>query len=293
MRRREAQVKEIRFHNPRLARVGVDVLNLDELRERAGVGLATPERPNFYMVLLVHAGRGSHMVDFVEYPLERGAVLLVRPGQVQQWHLHKGLHAELVLVSPEALAPFIDRADADMKMLSLDDWPPMLRPQANTFAQARSAVATLRADTRDFAGTAMESALTGMNCWPCSCAWPESALLAPGRSGPRTAEIHRLFLRETEKSLGRRVSVRELARRLGYSESTLTRSCLAVAGHTPKELMDQWIVLEAKRLLVHSQATVGQVSHMLGFSEPTNFVKFFRRFGEVSPSEFRASHLEL
>jgi AraC-like DNA-binding protein len=47
------------------------------------------------------------------------------------------------------------------------------------------------------------------------------------------------------------------------------------------------VLLEAKRLLAHSTASVAAVAHQLGFSEATNFVKFFRRNAGVTPKAFR------
>ncbi len=46
-------------------------------------------------------------------------------------------------------------------------------------------------------------------------------------------------------------------------------------------------VLEAKRLLAHTNQTVAAISEELGFSEPTNFVKFFRSRGGLLPGAFR------
>jgi AraC-like DNA-binding protein len=85
--------------------------------------------------------------------------------------------------------------------------------------------------------------------------------------------------------------VLDYAQRLGYSESTLSRACVAVAGRTAKEEIDARIALEAKRLLVHSPAPAANIGHQLGFSEPTNFLKFFRRTVGSTPLEFRQAHL--
>jgi AraC-like DNA-binding protein len=59
---------------------------------------------------------------------------------------------------------------------------------------------------------------------------------------------------------------------------------------TPKALIDQRICLEAKRLLVYSTLSGSSLSSLLGFSEPTNFVKFFRRTTGTTPQQFRAAH---
>jgi AraC-like DNA-binding protein len=67
----------------------------------------------------------------------------------------------------------------------------------------------------------------------------------------------------------------------------LSRACVQVVGQTAKQLIDRRLALEAKRLLAHSQMPVAHIGHQLGFSESTNFVKFFRRLGEETPQQFR------
>ena len=84
-------------------------------------------------------------------------------------------------------------------------------------------------------------------------------------------------------------STSALALALGSSQRTVQRALasLEAAGVTPKAFISARIVLEAKRLLVHSGESVAQVGHRLGFSEPTNFVKFFRRMAGSTPQAFR------
>lgn len=51
--------------------------------------------------------------------------------------------------------------------------------------------------------------------------------------------------------------------------------------------MDRKLTLAAKRLLLHTQDTVEQIAEALGFSESTNFVKFFHRLEDCTPRAFR------
>lgn len=44
---------------------------------------------------------------------------------------------------------------------------------------------------------------------------------------------------------------------------------------------------QAKRLLAHSTLAVSAIGLELGFSEPTNFVKFFRHCEGLTPAAFR------
>ncbi len=80
------------------------------------------------------------------------------------------------------------------------------------------------------------------------------------------------------------------ARQLGCSQKSLGRATLAVTDMSAKAFLTQRIVLEARRLLVHSTAAVATIGDQLGFDEPTNFVKFFRRETGVTPDACRAAH---
>ena len=58
-------------------------------------------------------------------------------------------------------------------------------------------------------------------------------------------------------------------------------------GINAKAHIDRRVALEAKRLLVHTNHSVESIAARLGFSESTNFVKFFKRVESLTPSSFR------
>lgn len=281
--------RDVRFHNPRLARLGVEAMTLQELRERAGGLLGTVERVDFYLVLLVQAGRSTHMVDFVNHTLQAGTVLLVRPGQVHQWRMTGTLTGHMLLVMAQALSPSIAQPQPDMKLLALDDWPTTSRPNRTLFATALADSRRLHADIADFTEHDIDAAIIRHAIMTLLLRLArELTAHEPETPASRETGIHRLFARELEASFHKRLSVLDYARRLGYSESTLSRACLSAVGHTAKHALDLRIALEAKRLLVHSNETVVQIGHRLGFSEPTNFVKFFKRLVDTTPRDFRS-----
>jgi len=286
---RRSAIREVHFHNPRLHKVGVDVLTLGELRIRGGSALlSTPRRVDFHHLLLVEAGSSRHVVDFVEHELAPGSVLMVRPGQVQQWREGKGSEGKLVLISSEALSPTVTRASVDMRLLALPDWPTVSKPRHDVFTEAVADLSRLSADIRCFEGTDIETSIIRHELVTLLLRLARALRSAPaGRETTREAEVYALFVRELETRITKRLNVLDYAKRLGFSASTLSRACFAAAGHTAKEEIDRRIALEAKRLLVHSQETAAGIGHQLGFTEPTNFVKFFRRLVGCTPLQFR------
>jgi AraC-like DNA-binding protein len=59
------------------------------------------------------------------------------------------------------------------------------------------------------------------------------------------------------------------------------------AGVNAKSFIASRINLEAKRLLAHTVLPIAVIGEQLGFQEPTNFVKFFKREAGCTPGQFR------
>ena len=71
----------------------------------------------------------------------------------------------------------------------------------------------------------------------------------------------------------------------------LSKSLQKTIGKTPKQFIDDRILLEAKRLLAYTNESIKEITFLIGFDEPTNFSKFFREQTGISPAEFKKQHL--
>ncbi|MFI2345859.1 helix-turn-helix domain-containing protein [Streptomyces sp. NPDC019443] len=96
-------------------------------------------------------------------------------------------------------------------------------------------------------------------------------------------EPYRLHQYELERAFAVQHQAHDYATRLGYSLRTLNRVCRQATGHTAKQLNDASVTLEAKPLLAHTDLSAASISHRLGFTEPTNFSKFFARATGQTP----------
>lgn len=73
---------------------------------------------------------------------------------------------------------------------------------------------------------------------------------------------------------------------VGCSTKSLNRATRAVVDLAARQVIVDRVVVEANRALAHSGLTVASVGARLGFDEPINFVKFFRRTTGVTPGDF-------
>lgn len=56
-------------------------------------------------------------------------------------------------------------------------------------------------------------------------------------------------------------------------------------------VINQRLLLEAKRLLVHTQKSIKHIALQPGFEETTHFNKFFKKYEQCMPKNFRESYL--
>ncbi len=79
-----------------------------------------------------------------------------------------------------------------------------------------------------------------------------------------------------------------LRRELHLTESRLTDICRRFANRSPKRLIFDRQLREAKRLLLFSDSAVNEIAWQLGFKDPAYFARFFSRQVGCSPSSYRA-----
>ena len=79
------------------------------------------------------------------------------------------------------------------------------------------------------------------------------------------------------------------AEQLCKSPKTLSNFFALYNHKTPSQVIQERIVIEAKRLLCYTQKSVKQITYELGFEDVSHFSKFFKKLALVSPADFRNS----
>jgi len=81
--------------------------------------------------------------------------------------------------------------------------------------------------------------------------------------------------------------VNEYAELLHVTPNHLSETIKKITGKTAGDLIHERLILEAKRLLLHSAITAKEVAYALKFNDPSYFSRFFKAQTALSPEEFR------
>lgn len=79
----------------------------------------------------------------------------------------------------------------------------------------------------------------------------------------------------------------DFAARLHIASIHLTNTIKLTMNTSPCEVMEDRIVLEAKKMLDDTTLSVAEIGDKLGFPEPTNFNRFFKNMTNMTPLQYR------
>ncbi|MET9575093.1 helix-turn-helix domain-containing protein [Streptomyces sp. DT199] len=252
----------------------------------ADAPLERVHRIDFHVVMLFGAGPVRHMVDFTEYEAMAGDLLWIRPGQVHRFSRSSEYRGTVLTMQPG----FLPRSTVEATGLYRYDLPPLLRPDAAQLAGLEAALAQLLREYEDTA-TLPLSLHTAVLRHTLTAFLLRLAHLAASTAQAlrqRSDSTFTLFRDAVERDFATNHSVSAYADALGYSRRTLVRAVRAATGETPKAFIDKRVVLEAKRLLAHTELPIGRVGVAVGFPDAANFSKFFHQHTDQTPAAFRA-----
>src|SRR4051812_36478568 len=92
-----------------------------------------------------------------------------------------------------------------------------------------------------------------------------------------------------EQEYASELSLDDIARRVASSRRQLQRAYSEVGDTTFRDHLTRVRMSRAAELLATRELTVRDVAHRVGYRQPAQFAKAFRRYQGVAPSDFRAN----
>jgi AraC family transcriptional regulator, transcriptional activator of pobA len=246
-------------------------------------------KPDFYLVLVVKQVSGSYLIDFREHLFQSNSIILISKNQNAQFYFEGDDQQFIALTFTSDL---IENADEKvLKMLSF------------CIREHYEGKQVLKIDDKDFEYLErLSKQLDDLNT-----TLPEEIKKASGFYFLQLILIYcsNLYSRQSadlvrgytqvvgdfttllESNFRNAQKVNFYTESLNLTYNSLARYTSDYCNKTPKEIITERLVLEIKRLLAGTKTPIKEISYHLGFDEPTNMVKYFKKFTGITPSEFR------
>ncbi|MDO6391063.1 AraC family transcriptional regulator [Pontibacter sp. BT731] len=250
-----------------------------------------PHKHDFYIILLVTKGTGVHTIDFREYDVKPGTVFLLTPGQVHSWQLSNDADGFVVFFTQEYYTrEYPDRLLSDFPFFNALLYSPVIRLSETDEATLLPVLQMLKQEYEldsPMRNSVLSRYLDILLMKLARIFLPDGNAAAPiAKEQTLIQDLERLINLHYKEHK----NVAFYADRLHVTSKHLNEVCKQSFGKTTKDILQYRIILEAQRLLVHSDLTSSQIAHELGYFDNTYFFRFFKKHLGCTPEQFRAAN---
>jgi AraC-like DNA-binding protein len=269
-----------------------EILDLEQVLHNKKDMMIVPHRAQFYHILWLEKGKGTHYVDFNPINLEDNTIIFVPHNSVNMYDKDGIYEGKAILFTDS----FFCKNNHDIQFLRssmlFSDLYPFAKIKFNPQISALKVfLNTIETEYQKDTDVAQYSILH--NLLHVFLLQAEREMRKQGfKELKPSANLDYLVLFKDllEQNFKTEKSVNKYASDLSLSEKQLHKATTALLDKTPKQIINERLLLESKRLLAHSNQTIKEIAYELGYDEPTNFIKFFRKHTELTPSEFREQY---
>ena len=248
-----------------------------------------PHRHNYYTVLFIEKASGKHVIDYKSYPFGRSEVHFVSPGQVHQVALTDRPTGRVFTFSKEFLAinEISERFISNFKLFkSFKDTPPLKIDQEilQRLKYIIQEMDVFQNSQLNYSHTAL-GALLKLFLINCS----NSSNLDVSQIDEDNANIclFRDFKHLVESNFNKWHKVKDYAKEVNVTPKHLSSIVKSISGKLAKDFIQDRVLIESKRLLLHTDMSVKEIAYEIGFNEPLHFSGFFKKREGISPSKYR------
>jgi AraC-like DNA-binding protein len=258
----------------------------DHLKQHAQLILA-PHRHVFYLSVLFTKGSGIHEIDFNSYDIVPGSVFMLFPGQVHTWEVSKDIDGYIFFHEKEFYnLNFTHEKVENYPFFSSTENTPLIilkdEQVSGTEIRYREIVKEYR--NRQLMGFQKICSLLNLLYIDLSRAYLPVAQRAK-QNETQLTQVRRLEIL-VENNFRDIKYPRQYAQMMYMSEKNLNRICKITFNKTTSDVIVNRVILEAKRMLVHSKLSVIQISAELGYIDDSYFVRVFKKRTGETPIQF-------
>lgn len=240
---------------------------------------------DFYFILAVQKGKGKHEIDFTHYAVHDHSIFLLRPGQVHSLELAKNSTGFLMEFDLSFYRPKQTITERRWQKASGKNYCKLEVARFKKLHELLAAIADEYTLQQEGYVEAIRANLDLFFIEYIRQSHNPNSL--PKRESSYTQERFDELMHLLEANIVTMKNVSQYAGLLSLSPYQLNAITKASVGKTVSDLINEQIVLEAKRHLLATPNQIKEIADHVGFEDPSYFIRFFKKHTGYSPDAFR------
>lgn len=270
----------------------IQQINTTTIRERLSRKphkLFQPHRTDFFIIYLFTEGNGTHIVDFEPIEVKTNHILFISKGQIHAFDANETYDGKTLIFTED----FFCRAAADRKYLQSSSLFNNVFHQSyfrinNNFTKLNALFGEIFEELKHTPDNKQSDILHNL-LYRILLLSEREIDEQPGVKKKITSSdiLAVTFKQEVDKNFKTQKKAFFYTHLLGVSIRRLQLATASTFSKTPKEIINDRILLEAKRMLAYDELSIKEIANSLGYDETTNFIKFFKLKSGFTPTEFK------
>lgn len=234
-----------------------------------------PHRHNGYLeIVYLFATEGVHYIDGAEWKIQTPCVLVIRKDNVHHWQLEQPVKGFVVLLKKEFIEQSLD--------LELKHWvEKIVKYDFIKLANSKIINQILEILSKEQNTTVLEGLFKALLAKTFEESYELNELIKSN------SNIYTQFITLLQEETTIINNVTHYASLLNTSSQNLNAACKKNTNLSASEILASHIIKEAKRLIYYTNNTISEISYKLGFSDKSNFSKYFKKHTGDSPKQYK------
>lgn len=250
-----------------------------------------PHRHDFFEVLYLQKGSGYHVIDSNKYEINPPCIFFLSPGQAHKLELSNDVEGYIYIFTSDF---YLINQSNQNRLLEFPFFftvnqnnPPLLLTTVTDVEFIESIfVRAVKEECNSI--DLLRSFLDLILVFSASLYKVDENMLAKGKGNLLVKRFFQLL----EENYQNNISINEYASMLAITPNHLTQAVKQLTGKTSNQIIQEKQMLEIKRLLIHTNMGVSEISNYLNFADQSYFTKFFKKLTGVTPLRFRTESMK-
>lgn len=240
-------------------------------------------RHNCFQIFFFVEGGGKHLIDFDEKNCTANSIHIVNPGNLHRLNRSTTTRGYVLLFSRD----FFDKQQPNFELfLYRNDFAPFLEMKAMDFQKICQVLEEIDQEWQHksvLSGDAIRALLRLI------VIQIQRKIVFNEQVNAASDDILFQFKKLVEYGFNEKHQVQHYADTLHISADKLNQLSKNQIGKTAGSVIQERILLEAKRLLFYSNLSSKEIAFELGYEDPSYFNRVFKKQTKMTPKEFKES----
>lgn len=282
-------IPHIEFNNQNEPHFEFEIVPIQKISKNKNEYTHNPELPHqvkFYNLIFFTSGNGRHFIDFDWYSVQKNSLAYLAKEQVNAFDFSSDLDGYCIIFTEQYFVQCFPNLPEDLvfRLFNPQLFSPILEiPEKSDFINYFKLLKKESNTTNSFNKKTIINALF-------------TILISKAENIKQNQPFHikdtskiivfQKFTSLIEKNLTTSRSAKFYAAELGMTYKHLNTICKELMNKTAKNIIDDLVILKAKRILINSDIKSTELAYKLGFEDPTNFTKYFKKITSLTPKSF-------